>query len=234
MKVRISVAALCLALLAPLGSQADPERVATSQAKAPKRTGMPKFTPTNLGTPNTRLGGATRGRSDSLPRTEALVPEQSGQTLEAQPVVYWYLSDPTDTRIDFAIIGVDPINPILETTLKGPFEAGIQRIRVADHGVELAPGVDYQWFLRVVPNPEQRLYDRVVGGGIERIEVTPELEAQLAAAHIGDAYYALAEGGVWYDALDSISVQIDADPENETLLSQRAALFDQVGLENLN
>jgi hypothetical protein len=44
----------------------------------------------------------------------------------------------------------------------------------------------------------------------------------------------LAEAGIWYDALDSLSLQIEAAPENENLRAQRAALFDQVGLENVN
>lgn len=234
MKPTIPMTALCLVLLAPVGSFAEQTDTAAKQPKAAKRTGTPTFTPTNLGTPSTRLGGATRSGSDSMPRTEALVPEQAGQTLEAQPVLYWFLSDATDDRIDFALVGVDPINPILETTLKGPFEPGIQRIRLADYDVELELGVSYQWFVRIVPNPEQRLYDRVVGGGIERIDPSPELEAQLAAAHVGDAHYVLAENGVWYDALDSLSVQIEAAPDDEALLAQRGALLEQVGLRNLN
>jgi hypothetical protein len=64
--------------------------------------------------------------------------------------------------------------------------------------------------------------DRVVGGGIQRVEPSAELDAKLA------------EAAIWYDALDSLSVQIDASPENENLRAQRAALFDQVGLENVN
>jgi hypothetical protein len=195
---------------------------------------MPMFKPTNLGAPMTRMGGATRSATGTVPRTEALVPEVAGHTLQAQPVLYWYLAGKTDERIDFALIGVDPINPMLEVTLKGPFEPGIQRIRLADHGVKLLPGLDYQWFVRVVPNPDQRLYDRVVGGGIQRVEPSAELDAKLAAARQGDTHYALAEAGIWYDALDSLSVQIDASPENENLRAQRAALFDQVGLEDVN
>lgn len=182
----------------------------------------------------TRLGGATRGALGSVPRTEALVPEVAGQTLEAQPVLYWYLAGKTDDRIDFALIGVDPIHPIRETTLKGPFEPGIQRIRLADYGVKLEPGTEYQWFVRVIPNPEQRLYDRVIGGGIERVEPSAELDAKLAAAQAAEVHYVLAEAGIWYDALDALSQQIAAAPENDNLRAQRAALFEQVGLQDVN
>jgi hypothetical protein len=241
MKVLVRWIALCLALTTSVSHAADSDESKTDRAKAAaaksaaaKPSAMPLFKPTNLGAPLTRLGGATRSATGSVPRTEALVPEVAGQTLQAQPVLYWYLAGKTDDRIDFALIGVDPINPMLEITLEGPFEPGIQRIRLADHGVTLQPGLDYQWFVRVVPNPEQRLYDRVVGGGIQRVEASSELNAKLAAARPTDAHYALAEAGIWYDALDSLTNQIDASPENENLRAQRAALFEQVGLENLN
>ena len=227
--------ALCFALALPLGSvAADSVADGTTAAKSAKKARMPMFTPTNAGSPKTRLGGATRGANDNIPRTEALVPEEAGQTLVAQPVLYWYLSEPTEHRIDFTLIGVDPINPILETTLKGDFEPGIQRIRLVDHGVELKQGVSYQWFVAVVPNPEQRLYDRIVGGGIERLETSGDLQAKLDAAPASDAHFVLAEAGVWYDALDALNEQIASAPGDETLLAQRAALLSQVGLGKLN
>jgi hypothetical protein len=229
MKVLVTVIALCFALtfsMAYADEKAAADKPATkadaAKSEPAKASLMPMFKPTNLGAPMTRMGGATRSATGTVPRTEALVPEVAGHTLQAQPVLY------------FALIGVDPINPMLEATLKGPFEPGIQRIQLADHGVKLLPGLDYQWFVRVIPNPDQRLYDRVVGGGIQRVEPSAELDAKLAAARQGDAHYALAEAGIWYDALDSLSVQIDASPENENLRAQRAALFDQVGLEDVN
>jgi hypothetical protein len=240
MKALVTVITLCLALAFSASNAAEEDAVKTDAAKAdatkaePAKTApMPLFKPTNLGAPMTRLGGATRSATGSVPRTEALVPEVAGRTLQAQPVLYWYLAAKTEERIDFALIGVDPINPMVETTLTGPFESGIQRIRLADHGVTLEPGTEYQWFVRVVPNPDQRLYDRVVGGGIERLEPSAELDAKLAATPQGEAHYALAEAGIWYDALDSLSLQIEAAPENANLRAQRAALFDQVGLENV-
>ncbi len=246
MKILVAGISLCLALAASAAYGAEPNRADTDASKTSdakpaaakadpaKSAPMPVFKPTNLGAPMTRLGGATRSATGTVPRTEALVPEVAGQTLQAQPVLYWYLAGKTDDRIDFALIGVDPINPILEVTLPGPFEPGIQRIRLADHGVTLQPGGDYQWFVRVVPNPDQRLYDRVVGGGIQRVEPTADLQARLAASPPAAAYYALAAAGIWYDALDALSQQIDAAPEDESLRAQRAGLFEQVGLEGVN
>ncbi len=227
---------LCIAVWAPRDSAAadpvDAKSAASSASK--KKSSVPMFLQKNIGSPKTRLGGATRGADDGIPRTEALVPEETGQTLKAQPVVYWYLSEKTKHRIDFTLIGVDPINPILETTLEGEFEPGIQQIRLEDLGVELDEGVSYQWFVALVSHPEQRLHDRIIGGGIERLATSPELRAKLEATTPSDAPFVLAEAGLWYDALDAVSQQIVKSPDDATLLAQRAALLDQVGLGQLN
>jgi hypothetical protein len=124
MKVLVTVIALCLALAssASYATEKDAAEKAATKADAAKSepaktAAMPMFKPTNLGAPMTRLGGGTRSATGPVPRTEALVPEVTGHTLQAQPVLYWYLAEKTDERIDFALIGVDPINPIREITL---------------------------------------------------------------------------------------------------------------------
>ena len=95
MKARITMLALCVALSTPVVSSAEEkaddakqEEAATKQEKAVKRSGMPKFMPTNEGTPMTRLGGATRGNPKSVIRTEALVPEETGpKGMACEPMV---------------------------------------------------------------------------------------------------------------------------------------------------
>lgn len=194
---------------------------------------MPVFVPPNRGSPMARLGGATRSAGQgSLPRIEALVPEESGWTLREAPVVYWYLAEPTDTRIEFALRNIDAGEMLVETALPKPKQAGVQRLDLADYDVKLQPGVSYQWYIKLVPNPSDRSYDRVVGGGIERVETSPELDAKLAAKDASRPHV-LAEAGIWYDAVDVLSNDLDAAPGNRTLWNQRAALFEQVGLPEI-
>jgi hypothetical protein len=217
---------------APEQAKDEPEaQTASSPVDQPIMiAAMPVFVPPNRGSPFTRLGGATRGATtDDLPRIEALVPEEAGWTLEEQPVLYWYLSEATDLRLDLVVMQVDPMETLLETTLPTPEGPGIQRIRLADHGLKLEPGVDYQWLVKLVPDTSDRSYDRVVGGGLERVTPSPELQQKLAEPTTSRPH-ALAEAGIWYDAIDSLSQQIDAAPGNRALWNQRAALLEQVGL----
>ena len=52
---------------------------------------------------------------------------------------------------------------------------------------------------------------------VKRIEPTKELTQQLAAAKPASLPAIYAQAGVWYDALDAISDEIDTNPEDEVL-----------------
>jgi hypothetical protein len=208
-----------------------PEPAPDVAARGPAPPALPRFVPPDRGSPTSRLGGATRGAgAGELPAVEAIVPAEVGLTLEAKPVLYWYLSKPTDVRVDLRLLALDPLETVLEKTLPPARAGGIQRIRLADHGVELAPGRAYQWLVLLVPNPADRSYDRVVGGGIERIAPDAALRGEIARADRERLPFVLAEAGIWYDAIDVLSVEIEQRPRDAQLWNRRAALFEQAGL----
>jgi hypothetical protein len=195
---------------------------------------VPKFVPPNDPSPRTRVGGATRGTSTAAPSgVEALVPEQVGLTLEEQPVLYWYLEEHTSDRVEFSVIRADSMEPMLETALEGPFHPGVHRIRLADHALSLEPETPYQWFVSVVPTGDPEPAMQISGGGIQRVEASSQLESRLREAGESRAVFVLAEAGIWYDALDTLSKRIDASPGVVQLRNQRAALLEQVGLSKV-
>jgi hypothetical protein len=106
----------------------------------------------------------------------------------------------------------------------------VQRVRLADYAVRLEPGVLYQWFVALVPNPTQRSQDVVTSGMIERITLSDELRAQLAQTGKARLPHLFAAASLWYDAIAAISDLIDAAPQDTTLRQQRAALLEQVDL----
>jgi hypothetical protein len=202
-------------------------------AMAPKAGArLPVFVPPNRGAPKTRVGGATRGKQlPGTPSVAALVPEEGGLTVEAQPVLYWYLSESTTSRVDVTIVDEASVTPLLETTIQGPLAPGVHAIRLADHGVSLAPGINYQWFVALVPDSEKRSNDVIAGGSIERVAPPEPLREQLAAAAAEPARSSvLAEAGIWYDALDAMSRAVEASPRNSEARDTWAALLEQVGL----
>jgi hypothetical protein len=128
--------------------------------------------------------------------------------------------------VEITVIERNGVKPLLEKEVKGPGTGGIQAVCLADHGVTLGREVQYKWFVTLVTDADQRSKDILAGGIISRIDAPPALSAKLK----GDATAAYAEEGFWYDALESISKQIDASPDSIGLRTQRAALLEQVGL----
>ena len=187
------------------------------------------FVPRDAGAPVTRVGGATRGIStQTLPSIDALVPEQVGYTLVGQPSLYWRLSKDTDTRVDFTLITEQATAPLIEITLEAPMSGGVHHINLADLGVTLDPGVTYLWYVSLVPDPQRRSQDRVVGGAIERL-TSEEVEAKVAAAPDDERAAVLAREGIWYDAITRLSEAASAG--SPTAIRDRAKLLDQVGLK---
>src|SRR5678815_5340578 len=104
-------------------------------------------------------------------------------------------------------------------------------IRDRDKGVKLSLGVEYQWVVAVVTDPDNRSRDLVASGVIKRIEPTAELKEKMAKATPDSLAGVYAEAGIWYDALAAISDRIEAEPENKALRQARVDLLSQVGLK---
>lgn len=244
--------ALCLAAGAPTGPASateangveakqsketpdEPETPATEPGSASQEVAnsadVPTFEPPTGPYPKRRVGSATRSASAAdLAGIEALVPEQAGLTLEEYPVLYWFVAKETHGRAELEVIRENAAEPLLETTIHGPFHPGVQRIRLSDYGVGLRPDVTYLWFVTVVPTGTRGSDDRTIGGGVRQVETAAALQSRLEAAPAARVAHVLAGAGIWYDALDALSKRIDAAPGDANLRNQRAALFEQVGL----
>jgi hypothetical protein len=244
-RVRIAGTAVALSLASAWAAGADPkqtekpadpvvrETADREEAETKIATRVPIFVPRDVGAPQARLRGASRGPEFAkIPSIDALVPEQLGYTLSAQPVLYWYLSDPTDRRVEFTLDAQDSEseNPVLEVTLAGPHEAGINRIDLASYDVTLKPGVTYMWYVTLLPDPESRSDARVSGGAIQLMMAPPELQNELDAADADQHPFILAAAGIWYDALSVLSEGTRSASRGAQRDAQRAALLEQVGL----
>jgi hypothetical protein len=120
--------------------------------------------------------------------------------------------------------------PLLELRVSTPVAAGIHRLRLADHGIRLAPGVAYRWYVAVVPDPSRRSRDILAGGAIQRMTASSEVVARLSQARPEDVPSVYAEAGLWYDALTALSELIDGAPDDQALRRQRASLLAQIGV----
>lgn len=208
------------------GAESNKEKRATSDR-------MPVYKPPRRGAPVGRLAGGTRGAEDQMPFLCVLSPDHVGLTVQAQPFLYWFISELTTSPVEFTIIPFWGTQPLLETRLNPPVQPGVQTIRLADYDVRLQPGAQYKWYVALVPDKDHRSKDIITGGAIERTKLSAALRARLTQTNKAEAVHIYAEAGIWYDALSCISELIAAAPDNSVFRKQRASLLRQVGLPQI-
>jgi len=214
-------AATTVALVFAAANAAEPEA---------KKTGF-AYKPPMRGAPATRVGGGTRSVGAAL-TVNVLAPSDTGYTTQEKPTIYWFVSQQIDKPVELTLTSNESLQaaskPMLEITLKPPVAKGIHALRLADHGIILKPDVEYQWFVAVVRDPAQRSNDSIAGGTIKRVADSNAVQSQLKQTSQAQWAAVYAEAGIWYDAIDTLSKQIDSG--NSQLRAQRAALLEQVGL----
>ncbi len=208
-------------------------KVAAKQKVAAKPTLFSYKVPLR-GAPATRVGGGTRSAGASAMTLKVLAPIETGYTVQARPTIYWYVSETITNPVEITITGTGSLEeaavPLLEITLQAPIMQGIHALRLEEHELSLKPDVEYQWFVAVVKNPDQRSDDLIAGGSIKRVAATQDVQVKLNESGQAMRAAIYAESGIWYDAIDQLSKQIVSNPANRDLHEQRAALLEQVGL----
>jgi hypothetical protein len=109
----------------------------------------------------------------------------------------------------------------------------VQRLDLARYDVKLQPGIEYRWHVAIIVDPNKRAADIVASGTIQYLAPSAALNGRLAQSDKSERYRVYAEEGYWYDALAGLSEWIDAQPKDAALRSQRAALLEQVGLQEV-
>jgi hypothetical protein len=170
------------------------------------------------------------GVATSLPEIRALAPEHVGATISAAPTLYWFLSGPSAVPVEITLAEDGAAGPLLELRLEPPIGAGLHALRLERRGARLEPGATYRWSVALVPDPAHRDADLVSGAAVRRAVAADALTEQLAAAAPAHHAHVLAAAGCWYDAFDTLTRWIQAEPAAERLREHRAALLEQVGL----
>jgi hypothetical protein len=174
--------------------------------------------------------GIRMGVASGLPEIRALGPEHVGATTSAAPTLYWFLSGVSSVPVEITLTLEGAAGPLVELRVAPPIGAGLHAVRLERRGVALAPGATYRWSVALVPDAANRDADLVSGAAVRRVVASAALTEQLAASGPGERAHVLAAAGYWYDAFDTLTRWIQAEPDAERLREHRAALLDQVGL----
>ena len=186
---------------------------------------LPVYTPPRRATPRALVGGGLRG-TRGLPLPLALVPAHVALTSAAAPSLFWWIGTalPEGTTVVLTVATDESPEPLAEVTLPLPRQAGVQRVKLGDYGVELAPDVEYEWSIALASSGSSRANDQLATGYITRVEQPAALAGKTSGAR------ALAAAGLWYDALAAVSDEIEVRPADPRPRAARDALLQQAGL----
>jgi hypothetical protein len=181
------------------------------------------YRPPDLGAPKQRVGGGTR----SLGQLFVLSPPHLAQTSLTQPRLYWYLDPGFRNALRFRLERSGDASVLLNAVLEPAPDGGVQYVDLSDYDLRLEVGARYEWGVILEPEPHQRwpaLYSTA------DLLVTSEAGYARGDSSPRDRALEAARMGLWYDALDLLSRQIEADPATADWRQLRAELLDQGGL----
>jgi hypothetical protein len=183
-----------------------------------------------------RYGSPDREKTDIMgirrsaiagPTPLALAPDHVGLTISASPSLFWHIDSlpARGVEVVFTIRDDRSINPLAEVTLRSLSRAGIQRLRLVEHAIELEPDVEYMWSIALVADTDQRSKDIISSGFIRRV---PRPDALSIESQDGVEF---ARAGIWYDALEALSNDVDEHPNDRRARFLRSSLLREQKLD---
>jgi hypothetical protein len=167
----------------------------------------------------------------------ALIPQSDAITVAEYPTFFFYIPD-----VDLEGVQGELIlhNEKDEEIYRADFDLKVpDSILMVDlSGFPSFPplevGKSYRWYLSVGFDPMDRSNDIYVGGGIQRVEPSSELQHKLDSALPQEKPAIYAANGIWHDALASLASLRCSSPNNSTIASDWASLLQQVKLPQIS
>ncbi len=192
---------------------------------------LPVYRPPNMGMPGRRETGGSRRVILNTPSVEVLVPRQGGWTAEARPKLYWYLSIPWEGTAVVTLENPKTREILVNTRMSEP-SPGMYEIDLAKYRVELREGYTYHWKVSLMPKKGTSQENKNASGTLQRIK-TPSNLPSLLKQYADQPYFAYAEAGLWFEAVDTLQDQIKTQPDNSLLKKHFGSLLTQVGLQGV-
>ena len=224
---------------------APAQSIATPQKSAAYEVSL-DFNPPNRGAPGTTAGGASRGSGSACARGSTpltlLVPADKtgkfGLTASVRPTLLVYVPKTAARSAEFTLIGASSRNQreseeIVRTTVRLSGEAGIVALKLPESAPALMVGKDYQWYVSLICNPEDRTDDIVVSAWVSRTQPNATLVRNLERAKPHDRPALYSASSYWYDTVATLVELRQSNPKDSKLQSDWTQLLQSVGLKDM-
>lgn len=171
---------------------------------------------------------AARTRREA-PMVEVRAPsDHTGLTSSTSPRLWWFLSADTELPVEIMVVDPDGIDPLLSLESTRPHEAGLHSIDLAEHGVELEPGIEIRWFVSLLVDPDDSSNNPVAAGSLRVIPGSDTRRQSAEQARGVERGHVLAQLGLWYDAYDFFASLSDVNPGDASILRHRDRMRELV------
>lgn len=186
--------------------------------------------------PRRSQGAGSRGCSHAdLAEVVLLIPSQevAGQTRSGYPSFFLYLSKAMPVPIQFSLSRPGELDSLYKIQLNAD-RAGFVKIELPKDLPELLPDNIYLWSVMLECNPQRPSANPYYFSWIERVPVTPSLEAELAATQtIQERARIYGRVGAWYDTL-ALLMQVRAENlDDGQIQADLNRLLAEAGLETI-
>lgn len=230
--------------------KAVPTGTALAQTGLPDLVFNSSRTPSSFerqGRPSRRTSGGSRGDCEDqlialLPGNDKIVTAETTPTadcglasiaeqtatLEAFPILWFYIpAQEPNVAAELALLD-ENAHVISIQTIELPAESGIVSAQISQ---PLAIGQTYRWVFSTLHDPHAPSQNPTVEGILQRVSPDSTLTAALNAANSPqERAQALAQQGIWHDALDVIAQLRSAEPDNTIARQSWISLLSSVGL----
>ncbi len=195
------------------------------------------FQPPDRGAPPRTADGGSRGCGLVKPGQKQLTALTPGKflplTVSEHPTFFWYVPSSSAERLEFTLMDKTDSQVIYTTTIPLPSKPGIVGFTLPKaNAPALKIGKMYHWYLAMVCNSNDRTGDTVVDGWIERTSQSASLEQELKQANSLSKQAAVyANAGIWHEAVSTLAILRQKQPENPQLLDSWEELLRSVELE---
>lgn len=197
-----------------------------------------QFNPPNLGAPKTTAGGGSRWDTNSpscIPgeKSRALVPyNKVGLTTQARPTFFLYLSNTNAQLAEFMLLDINEKN-VYQTTISIPRKASVVSFQLPPESPSLKINQYYQWYFKVICQPNDRRKDEFVAGWIRRVQPNSDLLNTLKSSPPRQHPNVYAQAGIWQDTLTTLAELRRTRSADATVIDEWNRLLKSVGLENI-
>ena len=160
--------------------------------------------------PGRRVGGGSRGECMSNATLVALSPQNHLiETTEATPTLYFAMpSFDAPLQLEFVLKNRDG-DIIADKLFEAESHGGVTGLDLTDQIEPLKVGENYEWYLSILCNANNRAQDIVVHGWMRRVP-SETVEIVETSAQVSEQVELYQSQGLWHDAIDLL-IQVQGE-----------------------